>query len=63
MSRIFGNVKGNWISLRDTRYKDAGNVHIVSYWQPTTLKELERDLDKIEEIYSTLCNTSFPIRK
>jgi hypothetical protein len=61
-SRIFGKVQGNIIKLTDARYKNACNVHVISYWMPTTLKELESDLDKIEEVYNDLCNTRFNSR-
>ena len=60
-SRVFAEIKDNgYMTLSDARWIKRGNVHIVSYWGPFKNKKyLEKSLDDIETVYTTLCGSVF----
>ena len=50
------------IELFDARWVNGSNVHIVSYWHwPSSLKELEKEIQDIRNVYSILCGTRFRV--
>lgn len=58
---VEASAPGWQIKCSDARWKEAPNVHIVSYFRwPETGAELAKMLDEIRRIYTTLCGVRFP---
>jgi hypothetical protein len=59
-TRIFGHFEGGMVKLFDARLRAHPNAHLVSYWGPwERVADLERDIEKIKDLYHTYCGTFF----